>query len=211
MSPVNLLISLLISCLTIAKSECIRLDQTLNCVIFNEEYGNEYLYAASGFHKLALFRRNVYTWSPFYSRSNSATVEKVKEYTEKDLQGVWTFSRAASAEKDTFFIKNAEFNEYLYASSTHAGITGSRRRIYTWKWSNDNFENRKAFMWTLKKADGSSSYHIWNVNYNQPLYAGSFWQKQDSIRRNVYTWFTAPDSKQFNWQIKCKDDIQLID
>jgi len=209
MSVKSLLISLLISCLSITKSKCLRDDQTLNCVLYNEEYDTEYLYAASGLHKFALFRRNVYTWSPFYSQLKNGN--NVKEYTEKDMQGVWAFSRAVSAEKDTFFIKNVEYNEYLYASSIHAGITGSRRRIYTWKWSNDNFENQKAFMWTLKKADESGTYQIWNVHYNQPLYAASFWHRTSSMRRNVYTWYTEPDSKQFIWHIKCKDDIQLID
>jgi hypothetical protein len=47
-------------------------------------------------------------------------------------------------------------------------------------------------------------YTIWNINYREPLYAASYLLKAaKSKRRNIYTWHTKPDSKQFYWHIEC--------
>jgi hypothetical protein len=53
-------------------------------------------------------------------------------------------------------------------------------------------------------AQDTKLYTIWNINYREPLYAASYLLKAaKSKRRNIYTWHTKPDSRQFYWYIHC--------
>lgn len=59
---------LLFSLLTVVKVYCSGANEPLECMIYNEEYKGEYLYALYGIN---VARRSVYTWSPLFVKELS--------------------------------------------------------------------------------------------------------------------------------------------
>lgn len=85
------------------------------CNLFNDHY-KEYLYSPNFF--FATFsKRHVYTWlvPAWYTKKYKSKFE----FTDHDPKGVWYFEPAK--EKDTYFLRNNEYKEYLYASDQYAG------------------------------------------------------------------------------------------
>ena len=54
-----------------------------------------------------------------------------------------------------------------------------------------------------REISSNSIFTIWNLFYNEPLYAASLFYKHHELKRSVYLWHRQPDSKQFYWQIVC--------
>lgn len=110
----------------------------------------------------------------------------------------------------TFTVKNLEYGEYLYATSLHSSFFNSRRKVFTWLYTT---ELDDSFRWRIKPLpDNRYKYELWNVKFDEPLYAASYFFRYDNLRRNVFTWNKKqPDSKQFNWFVKCRNDRLLTD
>ena len=65
-------------------------------------------------------------------------------------------------------------------------------------------------IWKLELIKGEKfdktfkQYRIWNVNYKEAMYAGSDMLKTARTnRRNIFTWYSRPDSNQFIWDFIC--------
>ena len=114
-----------------------------------------------------------------------------------------------------FLIKNIFSNEYLFASANkfanYKFFLGARRKVFSTTLNQERFFD-DSVMWKLKKV-GLNNYQIFNVAFNEPLYAANYWWKYDNNlitqQRNIFTWHGWPDSKQFNWNIKCLNGIRL--
>jgi len=203
-------------------------EEPLECMIYNEEYKSEYLYALSG---LNIARRSVYTWSPLVVKEFNANLPEncTNLFTDRDRQvsislfspifklwnvdkifikiwnhnkGVWIFE-PVNGMNQTFYIRNQEYNEYLYATSLYSSFFTSRRKVFTWLYS---VEPDDSFQWRLKPLETANKYELWNVKFDEPLYAASYFFRYDNLRMNVFTWNKKqPDSKQFNWFVKCRN------
>lgn len=169
------------------------------CVLYNERYKNEYLYSGILF---GLARRYVFSWSPIIL--NSLKDQKEYIFKDDDKKAVWVFE-SVGGEQNTYYIKSLEYKEYFYATGFHNSFFNARRRVFTWMTNSDLDDSYK---WRLNKLD-TDKYELWNVKYNEPLYAASHFFRHDSLRRNVFTWHKKPDSTQFNWIVKCKNNEEL--
>lgn len=178
-------------------------NQELNCVIFNEKY-HEYMYAAN-FLFSKYFKRTVYTYplGLFYLVKNG----KNFDYTDDDRKGVWILEPVKGL-KNIFYLKNLRYDEYLFA--------GDRVPKFIFFDSNMRFVNTEKnlspsdekFMWKFEQLNNRGSYLIFNVGYNEPLFA-NFQITKDNIRRDVLTWYKEPNGVQFRWNVKCKNDAKL--
>ncbi len=62
----------------------------------------------------------------------------------------------------------------------------------------------KSCMWKLEQVEtGLNRFLVRNLNYGEYLYASSSLLKTVRSRRNVYTWHSRPDSRQFIWYVYC--------
>lgn len=138
-----------------------------------------------------------------------------------------------------FYIRNLKYGEYLYASSEtwsplgNAGYASlvtqdKRRKIFTWKSSSSNNNNDKLpsgseYVWELrepfvvdggvdiKEQNGNKMVTIWNVKYDEALYAPDdfFGIKKGSggvmIGFLAFTYLGSPDETKFNWLFDCKN------
>lgn len=86
---------------------------------------DEYFYAATDDLKYDKERRNVFSWIP---------------KTTCDNQCYWEIK---SLNNGTGYvtIKNTEYNEYLYAAAADLKYDCHRRRVFTWKYSDDDVAN----------------------------------------------------------------------
>jgi hypothetical protein len=170
----------------------------LECLFYNEEYKGEYLYGVFG---LNVVRRSVYTWSPLVVKEFNTNYT---QFSDAEKQAIWVLE-PVDATNQTFLIKNQKYNEYLYASSLHSSFFNSRRKVFTWLYKINNKDD--SFRWRLKDVDvNSNKYEIWNVKFDEPLFAASYFFRHDNLRRNVFTWNKKqPDSKQFNWIVSCRN------
>ena len=186
-------------------------DITYVCNFVNEEYRGETLFAPSALLQFNLFTRGVYTWRLPNAKSKQLV------FNPDDKQSMWQLVAVASR-PNTFLIRNVEYGEYLHASRFRASLLLPHRRlVYMWKSSSsaskhNEISSDESYMWTFKEPFGGepwSSEHLrvtlWNVKFNEPLFATGLHGKQ-MLSRDVFTWHKAPDSKQFNWFVKCRDD-----
>jgi hypothetical protein len=178
------------------------------CILYNDKYSGEYLYA--GLTISSLLRRSVYSWSPQVANVHNDRHEYT--FCDDDKKGVWYFE-PVSCDNGVFYLRNKEYDEYLYASDFHYSFMHDRRKIYTWKKVNNQAGDLDdSFKWRITKVDNGNEekYLVQNLKFNEPLYAAGFFFRRDSVRRNVYSWSGHPDSNQFNWLIKCRDGQRLI-
>jgi hypothetical protein len=172
------------------------------CVLMNDYYKNEYLYSSA--FSLAFFVRNVFTWSPLIKEIFGSKRPSV--FSDADKQGVWVFE-PVPGKINTFFIKNLKYGEYLYAQGEIYGKPKkARRRVLTWKSSKKDMDFKGYYMWNFERLN-DGTFHVWNVAYSEALYAASYLYS-DGLRRSVFTWKHLPDSRQFNWNVKCRNDIE---
>ncbi|CAF0903904.1 unnamed protein product [Brachionus calyciflorus] len=197
-----LLILFTVFCLDKVSSQS---DDALQCVIFSERY-REYMYAAN-FMFAKHWQRAVYTFplGLIYSIKNGANFD----FKEDDRKGVWIFEPVPDRQ-NVFYLKNLRYEEYLYAGDPQRAIffivTTNNRNVHTKK---EKPVNDETFMWRFEQLNKRGTYHIFNVKYNEPLFAGGR-SHNDDIRRSVLTWYKTPDGSQFYWNVKCKND-KLLD
>ena len=184
------------------------------CNLVNEQYHGETLFAASALIQFNFFSRGVFTWRLPNAKSKQLV------FNADDKQSMWQLVPVASR-PNTFLIRNVEYGEYLHASKYHKSFLSRQRRlVYMWKSSSSaskyaEISSDESNMWTFKEPFGgvgdqsSSSEHLrvtlWNVKFNEALFATGLHGKK-MFSRDVFTWHKAPDSKQFNWFVKCRDD-----
>lgn len=83
---------------------------------------------------------------------------------------------------EVVFIKNTNYNEYLYATDDSTVGDKDRRCVFTW--------DRKRIIkgrWRFETPDGVEFY-IKDVYHNEYMYAATGGMSYDSDRRSVYTW-----------------------
>jgi hypothetical protein len=175
------------------------------CLIQNIEYRDEYLYSCFKLDAADDFKRKVYT-NPIetaYMRSFTQLKWKFEPVVEDD------YSQLKDKNQTYYFISNSHYkDEYLCSSSNHFDQFSYRRKVNLKKMMIDTSKNDKKCMWRLEEQSQSDShqnrYIIWNVYYNEPIYAAmDLLSEAKSNRRNVYTWYKNPDSKQFVWNLIC--------
>ena len=181
-----------------AKISVCEFSSKSDCLIYNQKYSNEYLYASNNiFSTVILNIQNpnhcIYT-IPFESVDD---ISKIK----------WTISQM----NGTVRIKSSK-GEYLCASNLYHGLFNQRRKIYL----KGNDKNKQISIknltrnceWRLEKVGNSQTYIIWNDLLNEPLYSPIFIYKYNSIKRYVYSWKNEEQSKdsEFKWFINCGKD-----
>ena len=119
---------------------------------------------------------------------------------------MWIF-RKVEWLNSTFYIQNIVSSDSKYICASHIHIDRfNYRRLVNLKQINEHslITNHKC-MWNLVPVDDSKSFYtIWNVYYDEPLYAASYLYKTTkSNSRTVFLWYSAPDSNQFNWEVNC--------
>jgi hypothetical protein len=159
------------------------------CLIRNIKYKNEYLYSS-------LAKNDE-------SQIKTFTNEIDPTYMSSPLQPVWIIEPADYENSTYFYMSNFYYSEYiLCATSDYVGILGLRRKVGL-----ESFQMKNDCLWRFEKIarkKKTTSFYIWNLKYNQPLFAASFFFKMaETNRRNVYLWSNKPDSTQFNWDIDC--------
>jgi hypothetical protein len=172
------------------------------CLLYNE-ISYEYLYAANLFFSKS-WKRTVYTWPPLKFVVGSRYNMNLK-YTEKDRKAVWSFE-PVEGRPGIYYIKNIEYDDYMYTSQFHKEMFGHKRMVYT----NDRVkpEWQESYMWRLEKVDiAEGRFAIWNVKYNESLYPDM--NQVLKLRRGVYTWTLRNDeaTASFYWLLKCKNQV----
>ncbi|RNA30142.1 hypothetical protein BpHYR1_000732 [Brachionus plicatilis] len=178
-------------------------NQELNCVLFNEKY-HEYMYAAN-FLFSKNFKRTIYTFplGLFYSAKNGHNFD----FTEDDRKGVWIIE-PVSGRKNVYYLKNLKYEEYLYAGDKVPKFIFFDTNMRFVNTKKDFSPSDEKFMWKFERLNKMGSYFIYNVEYNEPLFA-DFHRTRENIRRDVLTWYKDPNGLQFSWNVKCKNDAKL--
>ena len=172
----------------------LKLAQSKDCLIRNIEYNTEFLYTSNSL--------NVFT-------------DKVDNILGFD-QLRWIFLPIGDTKyenKTYYYIVNAEFDKLLCASDKK-DIFKKRRNIVLVNFANHSFQmlNFKCLWRTFEKGskinkmiDDNQNVTIWNVKYKEPLYAANFLYKSVFLKskRNVFTYSSKPNSKQFIWNVIC--------
>ena len=176
-----------------------------DCLIQNFKYSTDYLHVSkkldlSNFFDINSYTRRIYTNSP----SSLKDMDKYR----------WKFILLNNnLNNPQYIIKNSKYDEYLCSSARHqSALFKKRRNVYTRR------VNDKKMKWMLNRNDVSCiwridniqdqvymdhRYLIWNVKYNESLYAASSLFTTVNDERSVFTWFDQPDSDQFYWLIHC--------
>ena len=162
------------------------------CLIHSSAYKFEYLYTTKEHDSASSEKRNVYT----YPLGDVDDFDKIR----------WKFI-PVNGSNSTFYIRSQEYKEYLCAASSYKDLFKMRRKLHTIK-IGDRTELSESFQceWIFEKVPtrtSNNTYFIWNVMYEEPLYAISYFYKNHKLKRNVYLWHKKPNSKQFKWQVDC--------
>lgn len=171
-----------------------------DCLIKNIKFQGEYLYTC--YELEANNKRKVY--------ANPASLNYMNSFD----QIRWMLMPVENM-NDTFHIINARYGEHLCSSATHLEIFNQRRKVNTVRFTRDAMLSDKKCMWRFDDVDtkmdggGPDRYMIWNVHYKEPLYAASSLLKTVKARRNVFTWYKSPDSRQFIWHVFCFNDDMM--
>jgi hypothetical protein len=114
-----------------------------------------------------------------------------------------------------YFIISTIYDEYLCASSLHTNdLFKTRRLVQAQKLDKKDVALDKSCMWRIEQVKqkykslltaARPSFHIWNVKYNEPLYAASSFFNTNEYGRSIYTWYNKPNSDQFNWNFNCQN------
>jgi hypothetical protein len=179
-------------------------DRLSSCVLRNLNYDDEFLYTVKSGTKEKIY----------VDPSDSNVISNMDQLR-------WIFMPVIANGQhvsNTFHIINSVNDMVLCASSRHLDFMKHRRQVELIKLG-DLDENGLAFnrecMWMLGSArnkikkdvfdpEENSKFTIWNFEYKEPLYAASFTLRSEiRSKRNVYTWYSKPNSLQFVWFIYC--------
>ena len=210
-----------------------QLASMYECVIHNQEYKYEYLYVTretdekmngddgDATKSTKMFTQHKVFAYPLIHLDDFDRIKWRLELIQKDQSN------------DTFYLINIKYNEYLCAKDAHTDIFFMRRKLNTIRPKSkylieaeyindtqqededdedyvgemtDNYDDwRKKCEWKFESMDeNKKNYIIWNVFYQEPLYAASgLFKPLSNHNRNVFTWYGLPNSNQFVWQVDC--------
>ena len=170
------------------------------CVIKNYLYKDDFLYVCNEKEYDNGYRRKVY--------SNPVSLK----YMQNSYQKRWLFIPTDDKKytNDTFYIITDLYKEFLCSSKDHLEITKHRRKLHTVNM--DEIPVGEECIWRLDEFKYKKEHYlIWNLKYNEPLYAAnSLFKTARTNRRNVYTWYKNPDSKQFIWFVYCFNEFNKL-
>ena len=177
-----------------------------DCIIKNDEYDDEFLYASKEIDYSYLTKKG-----HLINRHKLNSNEINLRYMESPEQARWLFlpsnenfkSTNVPNENTTFYILNEYFKEIICASNHHLEMSKKRRKIHLL--DVDDVSNQDGCLWKLEEDKQQYySFYIRNIKYNEYLYAaGGLYKSTKTNRRNVFTWYKTPDSKQFIWTVFC--------
>ena len=150
----------------------------------NVYHNYEYLFA-SGYRfngKRGRSSRHVFTWTPG----------------DRVIQAPWRFETYDNG--NTFYIKNQKWGEYLYAR----GYKYNSNRRFLATWIGDQLPTTTG-RWKIKllTTEGRELHiALWNLHYNEPLYAAGDSYKYDDKRRRVFTWVPEEMVMEARWKVE---------
>jgi hypothetical protein len=115
----------------------------------------------------------------------------------------------------TFYIHSVKYpSHFICATESHKFLFKMRREVHLINLSeyqklfNNSLIKIKNCQWRFDQVKTrfslNNTYIIWNVNYDEPLYAASSLLRKDNIRRNIFMWHQSPSkSNQFKWFMDC--------
>lgn len=178
------------------------------CRIYSDLY-KQYLYAQFKFLGLGS-RRFIYLWREkaygvFYTSPKT-------QFNDKDKSGVWLFEPVAGR-ANTFFLRNKKhMDDYLRGSEKYQELIFKKNRaVFGEKLKNQ--VDDESFMWRIERVPNTHLYHIWNVKFNLPMYSREYYALSTSERQPKQTLMLVslsqdqPDSEQFDWLFRCRDNI----
>ena len=210
------------------------LTNSFECQIYNDYYKGEFLYAESDKLKMHPFIRNVNTWKMGANAGKSEASLTFNANDEKAIWQLIQVKHARNA--STFFIRNRKFDEYMFASDDGSNILRrkvytkwSPVTSLLLQCHNQPAHSKckkhtpkdKAKMWIIspntyghsekdaqkEKAGSFRKVTIYNAAFAEAMYAPGFFSGNSYMfSRQVHTWYKAPDSAQFNWILKCKEE-----
>lgn len=232
------------------------LSNSNECLIKNDKYPKDYLYATKEkenylanhnlkdtfmnhfsnsrkvyvypFTHVNMFERLRWRIVPFVLKENDVDEDNDENYENDNVNGdeiedipneekantkitFENLNEISEESKMNYFIISTIYDEYLCASSLHTNdIFKTRRLVQAQKVDKKDISSEKSCMWRIeqvkqKNKSAKSSYHIWNVKYNEPLYAASSFFNTNEYGRSIYTWYKKPNSDQFNWNFNCQN------
>jgi hypothetical protein len=165
------------------------LNNSIVCLIRNQNYKDEYLYTIPVNANQSEFK--------LYTNKLHA------KYMYHGDQVVWILKPVKSF-INTYLISSELYkNEYLCTNHTNSDRLKIRRNVYLSKM--DRLLNGRC-MWQIEKIK-QNDYYVWNFYFKEPLYASFLLNSIIQSRRNVYLWRGKPDSKQFIWNFECRHNI----
>ena len=127
-------------------------------------------------------------------------------YNDEDPSGIWLFE-PVDGRKNTFYLRNRKYiDEYLRVSNNYL-LPWYYRDYSVLVTKKQEFDDDELFMWRFDRIDDRSRrYYIWNVRFRLPLYHNkeilSRIQPSIFLKNDV-----MHDSKEFEWVLKCLDDL----
>lgn len=169
----------------------------LECLIQNNQFRYEYLYTCDDLDERQFYRRHIFT----NTIANLNSLDEIK----------WTLIPVV-IEKNIYYLKSNKYNEYLCVSKkiqfhrSNCYVNSNKRMAHTFKYNPNvtNLKDKYQCQWYLENVD-FNKYRIWNVLYNQMLFAESDCFNSsirlNRTKRGVYLTH-KPNSKSY-WMIDC--------
>jgi hypothetical protein len=180
------------------------------CLIFNKYYKEYFCGDLAKYSQYDV--KEVYTSSNSLSKIYRKEFNKTILLNENRKKFLWTLERVDNLEH-TYYLKNMYFNDYyLHALKFSDSILFQQRRSVvlnlmhsredsTFMW---RLENKTASLDNLDYNNGMDLFRIWNLKYDEALYAANFFFKKTNSKRKVFTWHNHPDTnKKFDWHLNC--------
>ena len=130
------------------------------------------------------------------------------EYSEEDPSGIWLFE-PVDGRKNTFYLRNRKYiDEYLRVSNDY---------LFPWYYKDfsvcatkkQEVDDDELFMWRFDRIGDTNQtnlYYIWNVKLRLPLYKNEEFKRYNQFSVSLKNGLLR-DSKEFEWVLKCLDDL----
>ena len=113
---------------------------------------------------------------------------------------------AVDTEEVVLKIKHASTKEYLYAAVDELAYDLDRRRIFTWRYPDEDAGPEG--QWTFRAEE--DHFHIMNRKFGEILYAAVDDYAYDSDRRSVFTWRSKENPHDQFWDSEGDWEMGLI-
>jgi hypothetical protein len=197
------------------------------CVVTSREYPNELLYVRerSALMNQGILSHEISTVPMDLTTLNFSTIDNRTLWQFVPLSADDDGNKESDTDSDEtmYVLRNLAHSEYLYASKSPVSCLlplclNMRRRTFVSQTVHvdDEYGVDSAFMWYVRPRANNSAlreihaghvgdYQLWNVRYNEPLFASPNSLKKDTRHRVVYTYNKKPENrKSFVWLMKCR-------